>query len=548
MRQSFTPTLSAYPWDSAQAPDRLAMADEWRAWEAHCHAAGFDQPVPQAGSPTPLPSQTPALMTLAVQALFQWSLAMAPHTRVWRVVAGHGHQAADGVGLALLLNAQGHDTEICLPRSKQAQSGPPILRQMLAAAGAAGIAIRHDACPPQDPADSRDTWIDALWGLGFRLSHGVPPTDQAWIRHWQDSRRQAQMQGGSRATLLSVDLPSGLCPDTGRAEQLQDGTPLVAPADATLSLVGPKPGLCTALGPEVRGDWWIAPLARPHLSSPARLLKPITSPPAWLRRTRTLAHKGWGGQVAVWAGTPDMSGATQLAARAALRAGAGRVYVVGQAELPALERMSDDGLMRAACPPTGSVEVIGCGGGASAARLLLARLSLAGPLVLDADGLNAVAGDDTLRDALAARGFESPTILTPHPLEAARLCRSTIDAVEQDRIGCALALAASLRSVVVLKGPGTVIADPSGRWSINGSGHAVLATAGSGDVLAGWIASCWAQARQGRQAEPTDTHWDEAHEAAAHAVLSHGTAAQRWAATHPHPSQTMLATDLLTPV
>ncbi|WP_460890697.1 ADP-dependent NAD(P)H-hydrate dehydratase, partial [Ramlibacter alkalitolerans] len=133
------------------------------------------------------------------------------------------------------------------------------------------------------------------------------------------------------------------------------------------------------------------------------------------------------------------------------------------------------------------------------------------------DALNALAADAPLQALLAGRS--APTVLTPHPLEAARLLGRDTKAVQADRIASARELARRFASVVVLKGSGTVIASPEGEVRINPTGNARLAIAGTGDVLAGWIA-----ARMG--SEP-------AFEAASAAVVLHGLAADRWPADRP---------------
>jgi ADP-dependent NAD(P)H-hydrate dehydratase / NAD(P)H-hydrate epimerase len=167
-----------------------------------------------------------------------------------------------------------------------------------------------------------------------------------------------------------------------------------------------------------------------------------------------------------------------------------------------------------------STVVCGCGGG-DAVRVVLPRLiSAAGRLVLDADALNAIAVDDALRRALVSRGSRgAATVLTPHPLEAARLLGRSAAAVQGNRLGAAAELATTLDAVVVLKGSGTVIAAPGRLPHINSSGSAALATAGTGDVLAGWIGGDWAQRDQANDPAQAD-------EAAMHCVWRHGLAAE----------------------
>jgi hydroxyethylthiazole kinase-like uncharacterized protein yjeF len=173
--------------------------------------------------------------------------------------------------------------------------------------------------------------------------------------------------------------------------------------------------------------------------------------------------------------------------------------------------------------------VAGCGGGDAMRHLLPPLLRHAARLVLDADALNALAADTTLRAALAARGRRgAPTVLTPHPLEAGRLLGRSANEVQADRPGAARALAAAFGAVLVLKGSGTLIASPDGRMAVNATGNARLASAGTGDVLAGWLGGHWA--RSGASAQ----------DAAGAAVFRHGLAAERAAGRGP-----LLAADLI---
>jgi hydroxyethylthiazole kinase-like uncharacterized protein yjeF len=143
-------------------------------------------------------------------------------------------------------------------------------------------------------------------------------------------------------------------------------------------------------------------------------------------------------------------------------------------------------------------------------------LQQAASLVLDADGLNAIALQQELRGLLRARTPRlQPTVLTPHPLEAARLLRTSTGEVQADRIAAAQTLADQFGCVVVLKGSGSVIAAPGQRPAINPTGNARLATGGTGDVLAGWIAALLAQGLP-------------PFEAAQAAVYRHGRLADTW--------------------
>ncbi len=220
-------------------------------------------------------------------------------------------------------------------------------------------------------------------------------------------------------------------------------------------------------------------------------------------RRGQVANKGTFGDVHVAGGAAGMVGASLLAAHAASLAGAGRVLVHAHSSdaggvLPVDVRHPElmlrpvAELQKAIRDNRKATVVAGCGGGDDVAAQLPGCLSNAHRLVLDADALNAVARDAGLRAQLRARGARGlPTILTPHPLEAARMLGSTAADVQADRFAAVRTLAADTGAVVVLKGSGTLVATPDGRVAINPSGDARLATAGTGDVLAGWIGGLW---------------------------------------------------------
>jgi ADP-dependent NAD(P)H-hydrate dehydratase / NAD(P)H-hydrate epimerase len=214
-----------------------------------------------------------------------------------------------------------------------------------------------------------------------------------------------------------------------------------------------------------------------------------------------------------------MAGAALLAASGALHGGAGRVYVglldsgmigVDTAQPELMMRPWDSldlGAMSVAC---------GCGGGDAIRAVLPKVLSTAHALVIDADALNAIASDTQLQSLLQARARRRRvTVLTPHPLEAARLLGCSAAQVQADRLAASRGLVQRFGCVVVLKGSGTIVAAPQGVPMINHTGNAQLATAGTGDVLAGFIAARVAQV-------------DDAFMAAAGAVYEHGLAADRW--------------------
>jgi hydroxyethylthiazole kinase-like uncharacterized protein yjeF len=355
-------------------------------------------------------------------------------------------------------------------------------------------------------ASSDDLLIDALLGLGAARppAGGMAAAIRSINLH--------------RGPTLGVDIPSGLHPDTGARLGEE-----AARCTDTLALLTIKPGCCTGAGLDHTGRLWLDQLGLDAGAPSAWLSGAVPLPP----RQHT-SHKGSYGDVAVVGGAPGMTGAAWLAARAALAAGAGRVYCSlldtsgppFDPYRPELMGRSDWWQAEPAVLAATTV-LCGCGGGEAVRSVLPVLLAHVRWLVLDADALNALAADASLQRQLQARGSRGwATLLTPHPLEAARLLQSDALSVQADRLRAAARLAERYGATVLLKGSGSVIAAPGQPPRINATGNAALATAGTGDVLAGWAAGLWSQARH---ADPADI--------AAAAAGRHGQAADRWRAS-----------------
>lgn len=330
--------------------------------------------------------------------------------------------------------------------------------------------------------------IDGLFGIGLQR-----PIAGA-------ARALVDAVNALTCPVLALDVPSGLDADTGCVVG-PDGAAIRA--THTIAFIGDKPGLHTCDGRDHAGIVQVASLAldgtalQPstmHLNDPAFFARHA-------QRRKQNTHKGSFGNVAVLGGAVGMAGAPVLAGRMALHAGAGRVFLCFAGPPLDVDSGQPELMCRAAqdFDFTTAVTVAGPGLGGSASAPLLARALAAGqPLVLDADALNLLAGDASLRQLVTQRSVA--TLATPHPLEAARLLETPVAAVQADRLGAARTLAERLQAIVILKGSGTVIAAPDGRLAINTTGSPALATAGTGDVLAGLAGALLAQGWPGWEA------------------------------------------------
>lgn len=402
------------------------------------------------------------------------------------ILAGPGNNGGDAFEVARLLNGRFFETCVVFPgdAARLPRDAAAAYRRFTDAGGT----TRSDIPPTQ-------RWsliVDGLFGIGLTrdiAGQYAELIDQANALAERDT-----------CPLLALDCPSGLDADTGC---LHGAT---IRASHTITFIAAKPGLFTADGPDFCGEVSVASLdldtsrfgepsgrtITPHLF--AGLLQP----------RRRNSHKGSFGNVGILGGSAGMVGAALLAARAALRLGGGRIYLgLIDERAPALDPLQPELMIRRpdrllatdltalACGP-------GMGNNGEVIALLETACHLDIPLVLDADALNRLAENPELH--VAVTGRHAPTLLTPHPAEAARLLDCATGEIQRDRIGEACRLATRFNAYVALKGCGTVIATPKGDWFINTSGNPGLATAGSGDVLTGFVATLLAQGASARDA------------------------------------------------
>ena len=441
-----------------------------------------------------LPAHT--LMQRAGLATAQLALAIAPHAQKIWIACGPGNNGGDGLEAAIHLRAWGKQPIVTW--LGQDGHNPIDAQRAWQRAQAAGVIFAGDR------PDQFDLAVDALLGIGARRA---PEGKMAqWLQALQTTTAQ----------VLCVDVPTGLSADTGEWLSTTPSHHNNAQRH-TLSLLTLKPGLFTAEGRDAAGHVWFNDLSAdtPHAPT-AWLLQNSPSPMTRLHSS----HKGSYGDVSVLGGALGMSGAAVLAGLAALHGGAGRVFLglmdtsahhaVTAAHPPLMVRTPTD------LNPQTSTVVCGCGGGDALHPLLPHVLSSSQRLVLDADALNATARDTSLQILLKKRSTrKKPTVLTPHPLEAARLLNCTVQDIQKNRLHAAQQLADMFQCVAVLKGSGSITASPNHPPVINASGNALLATAGTGDVLAGLIGAYIAR-------------HDDVFKATCHAVFAHGQVANAW--------------------
>jgi hydroxyethylthiazole kinase-like uncharacterized protein yjeF len=298
-------------------------------------------------------------------------------------------------------------------------------------------------------------------------------------------------------------------------------------ASHTITFIAHKPGLLTLDGPDHCGELILDTLGidpAQLLEPEGRLLDSHILAGAIAPRPRNF-HKGQAGSVGVLGGAAGMVGAAVIAGRAALKCGAGRVYLgLLTSRPPYVDYAQPELMLRrpAELLETGLASVLvagpGMGKSPSARKLLRAALAAPVPIVLDADALNLIAANRPLASALGKR--DAPAIMTPHPAEAARLLGETPRQVQADRVASARTIAQRYRSLVVLKGNGSVIAAPDGAFWINASGNPGMASAGMGDALSGMVAALCAQGAEPLRALLAGTYL---HGAAADALVAAGS-------------------------
>lgn len=412
-----------------------------------------------------------ALMSSAGHFAFSQIQQYWPDCQELSVLCGKGNNGGDGYVVAELARQAGMAVSlhsICDPQELTADAHRAY----------SNCQLEVQIGLPELPLAEADVVVDALLGTG--LQGDVRGLTQDWIK---------QLNRVAKPVLV-IDIPSGLCADTGRV------LGNAVKADVTATFIARKQGMYTGQARNHCGEICFSGLgvrasAYHQVLANAQLLTADTAPVAMLQRAAS-SYKTHHGHVFVVGGDTGTFGAVILAAQGAVRAGAGLVSVYTQPEQGSYVTMAQPELMLVRDNwQQASVLVIGPGLGQKefAHSAWQHCLSVNKPMVVDADGLNLLAAEPQKRDNW---------ILTPHSGEAARLLGCTTSEVEADRFAAIRKLQQEYGGVVILKGAGSLICGPSQQVSVLGVGNPGMASAGMGDILAG---VCGAMLAQGLELE-----------------------------------------------
>jgi ADP-dependent NAD(P)H-hydrate dehydratase / NAD(P)H-hydrate epimerase len=472
------------------------------------------------------------LMENAGSSVARFVLRQFPRAKRVIVVCGKGNNGGDGFVAARKLIEAGCDIQVALLASMEDVKGDA--RENLQRLSVKVITITSSAELPQlkNLLQRGDLILDAIFGTGFR-----PPLPEL-------SRLAIDLIKTVATPVVSVDLPSGADSDSFAVDQ-----PQACRSDAIVTFTAPKPAI--VFSAVTRGPIVTANIGSPDDAIQSHIGIQWNAPPSLLVEQRRLnSNKGLYGHALVIGGSLGKAGAPTMASMAALRIGAGLVTcAVPKTLLPivaasvpelmtepleenAVGALSDaafENLQMKRLLERKNVVALGPGLGRHAEteqsiRRFVEQCPL--PLAIDADGLNAFAGNSDLLD-----GSTRPLILTPHPGEMARLIGKSVAEIEANRVEIARDFARKHRLILVLKGWRTLIANSGGELFANTTGNPGLAKGGSGDALTGMIAGMIAQ------------YPERILEAVRAAVYLHGLAAD--CALREQTERTMLATDVI---
>lgn len=400
------------------------------------------------------------------------------------VLAGPGNNGGDALEMAANLANEGFPVSVLLVLNRKNPSEEA--KQAMQKAVKSPV-LWEDALSLKTTFEklAKQTWalvVDGIFGIGLR--EGLTG----------NLKKLVDLVNHFDCPVLALDVPSGLDADTGT---IVSADMTAVKATHTITFICDKPGLHTAKGRDYAGEVHLANLdvAEQHFIPTVSFLNSPDSFRQFLRPRQHDSHKGSYGRLAILGGDEGMGGALTLASRTALMMGTGLCYAVYLKNAPIVDPICPEVMLRTAHHFDFASDVFAIGPGLG--RSLVAKeylqqiLQSSQTVVLDADALNNIAEDSDIEQLLMYR--KHPSIITPHPLEAARLLKTDTATVQNGRIQSALSLASKFNAVAVLKGSGTIIATPDGRFSINPTGNPGLATAGTGDVLTGMVGALLAQ-------------------------------------------------------
>lgn len=489
---------------------KLVNAEQMRELEQRADASGnsYAQMMERAG-------------TLVAQAMIErWSV----RDKTILILVGPGNNGGDGLVCARVLHDAGASVQLYV--WKRALDLNDANWKLCADRNIPFIHVKDDSDFSQlrEKISGADFVLDALLGTG--VSRSIEGTLKALLETIQASIQRSEQRvsllqtpdrvpsSGRRPILVAIDLPTGLVPDTGALD------PATIPADLTVTFAFPKMGQYLFPGANAVGELVIADIGIPGEWADEISIDVVTANEirGLLPKRARDSNKGTFGKTMIACGSLNYTGAPVLAARAAGRSGTGLVTLaipltihaviaakIDEATfLPLPDHAGDwrprsaNELLAALWDSPYDALLVGCGIGRAFStsqyleRLLEQLHTLENPptLVLDADALNLLAG---VAEWWTRFEFAAPPILTPHPGEMARLLGTSTNDVQSDRLDIARRAAQGWNAVVVLKGAFTVIASPTGNVTILPFANSALATAGTGDVLAGTIAGIRAQ-------------------------------------------------------
>ena len=420
---------------------------------------------------------------MAAREVIEWRWGIAG--RKIALVCGTGSNGGDGFALARQLHSRGASITVIVSGDCRRIIGAAEINFNIISSTSIEIRyIEAASINPLNPSffNGFDLIVDAMFGTG--LSRNLSGS----------AAKMVEVINESGIPVLALDIASGINADTGEVM----GTAITA--EATVCFALPKRGNLLYPGFQFGGQLYCSAISFSNALREKNSIPLSLNIPQSIPARNPAGHKGSFGKILVIGGSSKFCAAPAFAAAAALRTGAGTTQLAVPGVIkPIIASLTPESVYVPmektdilACSSHADAAVLGPGLSTEPEAVELARTIISEidcPLVLDADGLNALAGQEEL-----SRSRNRSTILTPHPGEMARLLGKDIQEIERRRVDSVLEAAEKYNAVVVLKGAHSLIADPSGMVWLNLTGNSGMATAGSGDVLAGIAAALTALA------------------------------------------------------